>query len=130
MRLASRFGTVLRTERGHLTQQQLADRAKPDRKTVDRLENGRRRPTSANIWKIARALRSELRSRAETSTTDERRRVLKLLVKDVLIGPEKITIRHRIPLRERITADAQPDSTDRGSPTASSASSRSIVDGE
>jgi hypothetical protein len=32
--------------------------------------------------------------------------VLKLLVKDVLIGPEMITIRHRIPLRERITTTA------------------------
>ncbi len=29
-----------------------------------------------------------------------RRRVLRLLVKDVLIGPQKITIRHRIPVRE------------------------------
>jgi site-specific DNA recombinase len=50
---------------------------------------------------------SQLHTRAETSTLDERRRVLKLLVKDVLIGPEKITIRHRIPLRERTTSDAQ-----------------------
>ena len=32
-------------------------------------------------------------------TVEERQRVLRLLVKDVLIGPEKITIRHRIPAR-------------------------------
>jgi site-specific DNA recombinase len=51
---------------------------------------------------------TQLHARAENSTLDERRRVLKLLVKDVLIGPEKITIRHRIPLRERVTSDAQP----------------------
>src|SRR4051812_3484696 len=51
---------------------------------------------------------TQLNARAETSTLDERRRVLKLLVKDVLIGPEKITIRPRIPLRERVTSDAQP----------------------
>ena len=50
---------------------------------------------------------TQLHTRAETSTLDERRRVLRLLVKDVLIGPEKITIRHRIPLRERTTSDAQ-----------------------
>src|SRR4051812_49215589 len=50
---------------------------------------------------------TQLHTRAETSTLDERRRVLKLLVKDVLIGPEKITIRHRIPLRERVTSDTQ-----------------------
>ena len=37
---------------------------------------------------------------ATTASTDDRRRVLRLLVKDVLIGPEKITIRHRIPVRE------------------------------
>jgi len=29
-------------------------------------------------------------------------RVLRLLVKDVLVGPEKITIRHRIPIRTRV----------------------------
>jgi site-specific DNA recombinase len=50
---------------------------------------------------------TQLHARAETSTLDERRRVLKLLIKDVLIGPEKITIRHRIPLRERVTSDTQ-----------------------
>ena len=31
--------------------------------------------------------------------SDERQRVLRLLVKDILIGPDKITIRHRIPVR-------------------------------
>ena len=56
---------------------------------------------------------TQLHTRAETSSVDERRRVLKLLVKDVLIGPEKITIRHRIPLRERIPSDTHhADSTD------------------
>ena len=43
---------------------------------------------------------ARLRGSAATATTDDRRRVLRLLVKDVLIGPEKITIRHRIPVRE------------------------------
>jgi site-specific DNA recombinase len=42
-----------------------------------------------------------LRDSAEISTIEERQRVLRLLVKDVLIGPDKITIRHRIPIRER-----------------------------
>jgi DNA invertase Pin-like site-specific DNA recombinase len=56
---------------------------------------------------------TQLHTRVETATVDERRRVLKLLVKDVLIGPQKITIRHRIPLRERTTSDAKhADSTD------------------
>jgi site-specific DNA recombinase len=59
------------------------------------------------------AFLTQLHTRAETTTVDERRHVLKLLVKDVLIGPEKITIRHRIPQRERTTSDTHhTDSTD------------------
>jgi len=56
---------------------------------------------------------TQLHTKAETSTVEERQRVLRLLVKDVLIGPDKITIRHRIPIRERTTDDTQhPDNTD------------------
>lgn len=55
--LAARFGSVLRLERGYLTQQQLADAAGFDRSTIVRLETGRRRPTTASIWKLAKALR-------------------------------------------------------------------------
>ena len=43
---------------------------------------------------------ARLRGSAATASIPERQRVLRLLVKDVLIGPEKITIRHRIPVRE------------------------------
>lgn len=50
---------------------------------------------------------AQLHRHAATADVAERQRVLRLLVKDVLIGPEKITIRHRIPLRERVTTDAQ-----------------------
>ena len=71
VRLVRGFGAVLRRERGMWTQQQLADAAKLDRKTIDRLENGRRRPTAASIRAIARALRSDLRSRV---ALDERLR--------------------------------------------------------
>ena len=48
---------MLRVERGHVTQQMLADAAGLDRRTVDRLENGQRRPSTVSIWRIARALR-------------------------------------------------------------------------
>jgi site-specific DNA recombinase len=41
-----------------------------------------------------------LQQATHTSAVRERQRVLRLLVKDVLVGPEKITIRHRIPVRE------------------------------
>jgi site-specific DNA recombinase len=40
---------------------------------------------------------AQLRHRATDADTTERQRVLRLIVKDVLVGPAKITIRHRIP---------------------------------
>ena len=56
---------------------------------------------------------ARLRGTAATATVEERRRVLRLLVKDVLIGPEKITIRHRIPVRERAgSGSGHHDTTD------------------
>jgi site-specific DNA recombinase len=55
---------------------------------------------------------AQLRDKAHDATVEDRQRVLRLLVKDVLVGPEKITIRHRIPIRERTTTSEQPDSTD------------------
>jgi site-specific DNA recombinase len=56
---------------------------------------------------------AQLRGSAATASISERQRVLRLLVKDVLIGPEKITIRHRIPVRERATSGGgHQDSTD------------------
>ena len=55
---------------------------------------------------------TRLRGSAATASTGDRRRVLQLLVKDVLIGPEKITIRHRIPVREPASGDGHHDTTD------------------
>jgi site-specific DNA recombinase len=43
---------------------------------------------------------AQLRGNAATATIHQRQHVLRLLVKDVLLGPGKITIRHRIPARE------------------------------
>ena len=42
---------------------------------------------------------ASLRSKAGAATVAERQRVLRLLVKDVLVGPDKIIIRHSIPAR-------------------------------
>ena len=56
---------------------------------------------------------AQLRGNAATASISERQRVLRLLVKDVLIGPEKITIRHRIPVRERTSSGGgHHDTTD------------------
>ena len=49
---------------------------------------------------------ARLRDKASTTGVHDRQRVLRLLVSDVLIGPEKVTIRHRIPVRERSTPNA------------------------
>jgi site-specific DNA recombinase len=51
---------------------------------------------------------AQLNNNAATATVPERQHVLRLLVKDILIGPEKITIRHRIPIRT--TVGRQPRS--------------------
>ncbi len=65
---------------------------------------------------------TQLRDKANTSTTEERQRVLRLLVKDILIGPEKITIRHRIPAHGsahagRPDSNAEPDADGDHSPS-------------
>ncbi|MEU2866625.1 recombinase family protein [Streptomyces mirabilis] len=59
---------------------------------------------------------SQLRANTRTATVPERQRVLRLLVQDVLVGPEKITIWHRIPIREHTPADhgQSPDSDAEG----------------
>ena len=49
---------------------------------------------------------ARLRSSSATATTEDRQRVLRAVVQDVLIGPEKITIRHRIPARNQPAAAA------------------------
>jgi len=50
---------------------------------------------------------ARLHGSTAAASTEERQKVLRLLVKDVLIGPEKITIRHRIPARANGTATRQ-----------------------
>jgi site-specific DNA recombinase len=53
---------------------------------------------------------TQLRASTSGAGVPERQRVLRLLVKDVLVGPEKITIRHRIPIRERTShGNQEPD---------------------
>ncbi len=54
---------------------------------------------------------ARLRHNATTATLTEQQRVLRLLVKDVLIGPERITVRHCIPVGASTPA-ATPKITD------------------
>ena len=53
-----------------------------------------------------------LRHSSATATTEDRQRVLRAVVQDVLVGPEKITIRHRIPVREPASGGGHHDKTD------------------
>jgi site-specific DNA recombinase len=55
---------------------------------------------------------ARLRASSATATTEDRQRVLRALVQDILIGPEKITIRHRIPVREPSSGGGHHDTTD------------------
>ena len=55
---------------------------------------------------------ARLRGSAATATVEDRQRVLRAVVQDVLIGPEKITIRHRIPVREPSSGGGHHDTTD------------------
>jgi len=55
---------------------------------------------------------ARLRQNTATATTEDRQRVLRAVVQDVLIGPEKLTIRHRIPVRERAASGGHNDTTD------------------
>ena len=52
---------------------------------------------------------TQLRDTTNTASIQDRQRVLRLLVKDILIGPEKITIRHRIPTRKPTTTNDPTD---------------------
>ena len=58
---------------------------------------------------------SQLRHATDTAAVPERQRILRLLVKDVLVGPENITIRHHIPIRERTHEPSDADTE--GEPT-------------
>jgi site-specific DNA recombinase len=55
---------------------------------------------------------AKLRSSAATATVEDRQRVLRAVVQDVLVGPEKITIRHRIPVREPASGGSHHEKTD------------------
>ena len=55
---------------------------------------------------------ARLRGSSATATVEDRQRVLRAVVQDILIGPEKITIRHRIPVREPASGGGHHDKTD------------------
>lgn len=54
---------------------------------------------------------ARLRASSATATVEDRQRVLRAVVQDILIGPEKITIRHRIPVREPSSGGGHHETT-------------------
>ena len=50
-----------------------------------------------------------LRQNSATATAEDRQHVLRAVVQDILIGPEKLTIRHRIPVREHASGGGHHD---------------------
>jgi site-specific DNA recombinase len=56
---------------------------------------------------------SRLRSSAETLDISERQRVLRLLVNEVLVGDDKIVIRHSIPMPHEPSGGKSPDPAER-----------------
>ena len=60
------------------------------------------RPDRAAYLRLAETLTTfltRLRSSADVLDISERQRVIRLLVKEILVGDDKIIIRHSIPLR-------------------------------
>jgi site-specific DNA recombinase len=55
---------------------------------------------------------ARLRENAKSASTEDRQRVLRALVQDVLVGPEKVTIRHRIPVRKHAASGGDTTKTD------------------
>jgi site-specific DNA recombinase len=52
-----------------------------------------------------------LRDSSATATVEDRQHVLRAVVQDVLVGPERPTIRHRIPVREPSSGGGHHDTT-------------------
>ena len=99
-----------RAPRPHARPPRPGDRAEgPDRRPrrpgrrPRRLPEARRRP---------RKLPRQAPRQPATATTGDRQRVLRAVVQDILIGPEKLTIRHRIPVREPSSGGGHHDTTD------------------
>ena len=53
-----------------------------------------------------------LQQNSATASTGDRQRVLRAVVQDILIGPDKLTIRHRIPVREHASGGSHNTTTD------------------
>ena len=79
-------------------------RAQLDALAAETLDRETYLALAENLEKFLRRLRDG----AETSSVQERQRVLRLLVKEVLVDPEQIVIRHSIPTRSPDSGGCYP----------------------
>jgi site-specific DNA recombinase len=70
------------------------------------------RATFMRLAETLTAFLARLRSAAETLSVIERQRIVRLLVKDVLVGEDTITIRHSIPIPSRPPQHGGSESAD------------------
>jgi site-specific DNA recombinase len=70
------------------------------------------RATFMRLAETLTAFLARLRSAAETLSVIERQRIVRLLVKDVLVGEDTITIRHSIPIPSRPPQNGGLESAD------------------
>ncbi|MFV2070002.1 MAG: recombinase family protein, partial [Pirellulales bacterium] len=87
-----------------LRKKQSTLRAQLDALEVETLDRQRYVALAENLEDFLRRLRDS----AETSSTEERQRVIRLLVKEVLVDPERIVIRHSIPTRSLDPGESYP----------------------
>jgi site-specific DNA recombinase len=67
------------------------------------------RATFLRLAETLTAFLARLRSAAETLSVIERQKIVRLLVKDVLVGEDTITIRHSIPIPSSPPQNGGPD---------------------
>lgn len=94
----------LRKRMPGLRKRQSTIRAQLDALAAETLD----RETYLALAENLEAFLRRLRDGAETSSVQERQRVLRLLVKEVLVDPEQIVIRHSIPTRSTESEGCYP----------------------
>ena len=80
--------------------------------TVDRAKD---RETYLRLAETLTGFLARLRSSAETLDIEERQRIVRLLVKEVLVSEDKITIRHSIPISGPSGGGLDPSKSDNDS---------------
>ena len=102
----------LRTQMPHLRAREASLRAQLDTLDAQDADQDAYLQLAGNL----EGFLTQLRASTQTATIEDRQRVLRLLVKDILIGPATITIRHRIPASHHNTSttrhDTDPDTED------------------